>query len=90
MTGLQTIEKLINENRLEEAVAKLSEIIADQPDHDEAYFMRGRVYQRMQNRPAAVSDYERAVAINPDSGARMALELARDVFNFFNPDLLNP
>lgn len=52
--------------------------------------MRGRVYWRMQKYAAAVTDFEAAVAINPESGAQSALELARDVFNFYNPDMLNP
>ena len=52
--------------------------------------MRGRLYWRMQNYSAAVTDFETALAINPECDAKHALELARDVFDYFNPDLLNP
>lgn len=57
---------------------------------DEAYFVRGKLSWRTQNYSAAVTDFETAVSINPESGARHALELARDVFDYYNPDLLNP
>lgn len=84
------MQRLIAENRLPEAVDALNSFINENPQSDEAYFLRGRVYWRLQDHGRAVSDYERAVAINPDSPARHALDIARDVFNFFNPDLLNP
>lgn len=54
------------------------------------YFLRGKTYWRLDRRGAAISDYERAVALDPDSDAGPALTLARDIMNFFNPDLFNP
>ena len=37
-----------------------------------------------------MSDYSKATGLNPDSPAAMALEQARDIAGFFNPDLYNP
>lgn len=90
MTSLPNIQQLIDQNRFEEAQAAIEIYIAGNSSDDEAYFIRGKLSWREQNYAAAVSDFEAAVAINPDSGARHALELARDVFDYYNPDLLNP
>lgn len=90
MPSLPNIQRLIDENRLPEAVDALNSFISENPQSDEAYFLRGRVYWRLQDQGRAVSDYERAVAINPGSPARHTLDIARDVFDFYNPDLLNP
>lgn len=54
------------------------------------YFRRGKLWWRLGNRSAATSDYAHAVALDPASPAVKALEHARDVADFFNPDLYNP
>lgn len=73
-----------------EAIEALSEIIAANPDDAQALFARGKLYWRTGNRQAATTDYARSAALNPDGPASRALEMARDIENFFNRDLLNP
>lgn len=90
MTSLPNIQQLIDENRFDEAVVAIDLYLQENTRDDEAYFVRGKLSWRLQNYSAAVTDFETAVSINPDSGARHALELARDVFDYYNPDLLNP
>lgn len=90
MLSLPNIQCLIEENRLDDAMGLLNARIKENPEDDEAYFMRGKIGWRVQKYSEAVADFEHAVDINPHSGARHALELARDVFDFYNPDLLNP
>lgn len=90
MLSLPNIQLLIDENRFDGAMGHLDQYIDRFPQDDEAYFMRGKLNWRMQRYPEAVTDFEHAVGINPGSGATHALELARDVFDFYNPDLLNP
>ena len=90
MTSLPNIQQLIDENRFAEATAEINLYITENTRDDEAFFLRGKLSWRQQNYAAAVTDFETAVSLNPESGARHALELARDVFDFYNPDLLNP
>lgn len=90
METLQNIQRLIDQNSAVEAIESLNGFILANPGSDQAYFMRGRAYWKLQDYARAVTDYEHALAINPDSPAAAALELARDVINFYNPDLLNP
>lgn len=90
MSVFQKIEELINENRLEEAILLLNNDIERNKNNDKLYFTRGKIHWRLGNKSQAITDYEHAVAINPQSQARIALENARDVISFFNPNLYNP
>ena len=90
MSVFQKIEELINQNRLEEAIISLNNAIEADAYNDQLYFLRGKLHWRLGNRSQAITDYEHAVAINPQSPARIALDNARDVISFFNPDLYNP
>lgn len=72
-------------------MASLDSLLSGNSDQEEdALVVRGKLHWRLQNYGAAVSDFERALSINPASEAGPALELARDIFDFYNPDLLNP
>lgn len=85
------IDLLLSRNRLDEALTMVDALIAEGGNClDELYFYRGKINWRRGLNTLAITDFEHAVAINPDSNARHALEMARDVTDFFNPDLLNP
>lgn len=86
----EKIMTLINDGNTAEAIKLLSRYVSEQVDDDFAYYVMGRLYWQQGNHAEAVNSYRRAIAINPDSKARHALEMATDVFDFFNPDLLNP
>ena len=73
-----------------DAISALSGMIAAHPDDSDLYYQRGRLHWRTGEHAAAITDYEHAVALNPESPARQTLEIARSVMDFFNPDLLNP
>lgn len=84
------IENLIASDRLGEAVTELDRLIAADSSDARLYFLRGKANWRMDRRSAAITDYEHAVALDPDSEAAPALAMARDIMDFFNPDLFNP
>lgn len=81
---------LISENRLEEALQVLDALLTESPDDDSLLFVRGKVRWRLGDRQGATGDYAKASIINPESPAAKALEHARDIADFFNPDLYNP
>jgi len=87
---LQDIEALISSDRLDEAREALDKYINDNPSDARALFLRGKVNWRLGDRSAAQNDYMASAAIEPDGPARAALDYARDIESFFNPDLLNP
>lgn len=83
-------KKLIADGRYEEAISRLDRAIEQDAADAELWYERGRVYWRLGRKGDAISDYEEAVYLDPESPARHALQLARDVMDFYNPDLLNP
>lgn len=96
MQNLQDIERLVSSGCLDEAVDRLTDMLADKDVMSdsvrlsELYFRRGKLYWRLGRRADATSDYTKAAALDPNSPAAVALEQARDVEAFFNPDLYNP
>ena len=74
----------------EEAIKQLDLIIADNADFEEAYILRGQKYWSLNQRRQALNDYHSALKINPTSKARMYLEYANSILDFYNKDLLNP
>ncbi len=91
MNEIKELETLLSKNRLDEALGQINEKISQGGENlDLLYFYRGKINWRKGLHSQAITDYEHAVAINPESNACHALEMARDVIDFFNPDLLNP
>ena len=68
----------------------LDEALRLTPDDAALLVERGKLLWRMNRRGEAISDYEKAAAIDPDGPARLLLEHTNDIMDFFNPDLLNP
>lgn len=90
MSETKDLNLLIKENKIREAIVLLTEHIVSSPDDAALLFERGKLYWRLGERAKATSDYAAAAAIQPDGPAVQALENARDIESFFNPDLLNP
>ena len=86
MTEIAEITALLKSNNLTEALDLADRYLTAHPDDAEALFLRGKIHWRLGNR----SHYAAAAAADPDSPAAEALEQARAVEDFFNPDLLNP
>lgn len=88
---LDQIRSLINDGiAKEEAVKLLDAYIAENPSDDAAFALRGLQYWGMQQRKKAINDYLAAIAINPDSTARTALQSAREILDYYNKDIYNP
>lgn len=87
MATLQDINKLIDTNHLDEALAAISAEV--EPDA-QLLFLKGKVLWRMGRRAEAVAAYGASVELNPEGPAKLALEHASEIESFFNPDLLNP
>lgn len=87
---MKRISQLLRDNKLSEAMVELNALVEREPDNADALFERGRTYWRLGERSKAMSDYCRADAISPGGPASVALDQARQIESFFNPDLLNP
>ena len=84
--SLEEIKKLPHE----EAIAALTCVLERNPGNDEALAMRGQLHWTMNHRREAINDYLAAITINPESRAKMLLEYAYSILDFYSKDLLNP
>lgn len=86
----EEISAIIGNHTIDEARSAVGRALAANPADDAAYYCLGRVLWKYGERAQALEAYNQAVKLNPESPARHAIEIARSVFDFFNPDLLNP
>ena len=71
-------------------IAELSEYITLNPMDDNAYYLRGNIYRKMEMFGNALNDYRKAVELNPQSLAVIAIEILNEILEYRNTDLLNP
>ena len=90
MYSTEEIRAFLDGNDIAAAVLAATERIAFDINDDTAWYLRGKAQWRLGNHAAAISDFEHALTLNPAGEARHALEMSRDILDFFNPDLLNP
>lgn len=90
MKEYDEIRRLIEEDQYDKALARLDHAIEVCPSDSVMWYERGRLYWRLGNKADAISDFEEALYLDRESPARHALQLARDVMDFYNTDLLNP
>ncbi|MCC8175439.1 MAG: tetratricopeptide repeat protein [Bacteroidales bacterium] len=99
----QIIEKLIAENRLDDALAAIDHALAELSSRGDSalprgsdnakasfLFLRGKALWRLGRKADAISSYEAAAALDPAGPASVALDQARSIMDFFHHDLLNP
>jgi cytochrome c-type biogenesis protein CcmH/NrfG len=86
------INKLTNINihDYENSLALLNEHIVQHPADDNAYYLRGNIYRKMNLFGDALNDYYKALELNPQSEAAIAIEILNEILEFRNTDLLNP
>lgn len=87
---MQKIDELISQNRIDEAISIIQTHIDNNEADDSVYFTLGKLLWRTGRRSEAMEAYAKAESINPSGPAAIALQQARDIFSFYNPDLLNP
>jgi len=86
----RTIDLLIRENRLNEALAAIDSAVTASPEVARFHYLRGKILWRLGRRTEAMSAYLEAEALDPSSPAAEALRHANDIMEFMNPDLYNP
>ena len=86
---MEAIKQLILDNKADEAIRLLDEIIAADPQNDEASYLRGNAWRKKGNMQLAINNYLEAMEINPESPARQAHAMMMKIMNFFNKDMYN-
>lgn len=86
---METIRQLIQQGKTQEAISQLDQYIAEHPQADEAYYLRGNAYRKQQDVRQALNNYLQAIELNPDSPAVQAHNMLIDILNFYNKDMFN-
>lgn len=77
-------------NSIEEEITRLSERIEANPADADAYYRRGTLRWRLEQRAGALSDLNVAAKLKSDGPAPAAVSNLNAIMDFFNPDLYNP
>lgn len=74
----------------EEAIATITEYLKENPRDTDALTLRGMKHFGAGKRALAINDYLAALEIDPECKARLALQSANDILDYYNKDLYNP
>ncbi len=75
---------------LDKQIKELEAHIAVHADDATALYELGRLYWKKGDKSKAISLYNHSAELDPSGPASIALEQARSIMDFYNPDLLNP
>lgn len=75
---------------IDQQLEELDAMIAANPDNADALFRRGSLRWRLNNRAGALTDLNRAAALDPTGPATAAVAHLNAILDFYNPDIYNP
>ena len=86
----QKIRTLLEQNQADEAIAELENYRRGGGAMDDTlFYLLGNAWRKKGNWQMAMNNYHEAVAINPESPARHALDIANEILDFYNKDMYN-
>ncbi len=86
---MKTIKQLINEGKIDDAIRLLDEYIQKDNRSEEAYYLRGKAYNKKGDVRQALNNYLAAMEINPDGPAKIAYDSLIRILDFYNKDMYN-
>lgn len=90
MDQLNSIQELINQGNVEEALGALDQYLATSTTNkDTAYYLKGNAYRKLGNWQQALNHYQLATELNPDSPAKEARAMVMEILNFYHKDMYN-
>ncbi len=79
-SGVKSTERLI---------AKIETYLSDNAESDEAWYLLGMAYRRLERWSDALNAFQDAIAINPSSPAAQMYEHTMQIMEFYNKDMYN-
>lgn len=90
MDQLNSIQELINEGKVEDALQALDQFLATATScKDTAYYLKGNAYRKQGNWQQALNNYQLAIELNPESPAKEARSMVMEILNFYHKDMFN-
>ena len=86
----ELIRNLLATEKADEAIAELERFrTAGGTMDDELFYLLGNAWRKTGNWQMAMNNYLEAVALNPESPAQQALDIANEILDFYNKDMYN-
>ena len=86
----EEVRSLLEADRCDDAIALLTSFREGGGEMDDTlYYLLGNAWRKNGNWKQAMDNYLEALALNPQSPAGQALEMANDILAFFNKDMYN-
>ncbi len=90
MDLLDKTTDLLNKGETDKVIQLLEMSIQEtESPNDDLYYLLGNAYRKKGNWQLAINNYLEAIAINPNSPAKQAYEMAMNILNFYNKDMYN-
>lgn len=84
------LRSLLEENRADEAIEAVARYReAGGKMDDTLFYLLGNAWRKKGDWQGAINNYLEALALNPDSPAGRALEIANEILDFYNKDMYN-
>lgn len=86
----ERIRNLLASEKADEAIAQLEAWRSDGGAmDDELFYLLGNAWRKKGNWQMAMNNYLEAIALNPESPAQQALDIANEILDFYNKDMYN-
>ena len=86
----EEVRRLLQEDRADEAIARISQFRAEGgPMDDRLFYLLGNAWRKKGDWQQAINNYLEAIHLNPDSPAAQALDIANEILAFYNKDMYN-
>ena len=86
----ELIRNLLASEKADEAIAQLEAWRSDGGVmDDELFYLLGNAWRKKGNWQMAMNNYLEAIALNPESPAQQALDIANEILDFYNKDMYN-
>ena len=86
---MEKMKQWIQAGKTEEAISVLDRYLTDNQADDQAWYLRGKAYYKRGEIRLALNDYLQEIALNPDSPAQQAYNMAIRILDFYNKDMYN-
>lgn len=87
---LEQAKKLLQAGKAEQAISQLDKYLEfTNPRSDEAYYLMGNAYRKLENLSEAMNCYLKALEFNPKSPAKEAYEQVSEILDFYFKDMYN-
>ena len=87
----EAVKLLYVDKNFNEALNKVNALLEQTPDSAELYSLRAQIYEDMENKRAALADFEQAIKVNPKNSSafsmRACVKIAKGELKSANEDL---